>query len=154
MTNLNEWCNSMADAIVKSESKTDLTKQVPEKAWLVPHWFNGKEILTGFFETIPRSVQETKLIGGLYPVIRIIELTPAQINLGFSKLREMYFKGEFGPTASMSAEDIDNIRKRNILIDKIIALIQKSDKPGERQAARALYTKLMGKDYQGKEYGE
>lgn len=120
------------------------------KLWMVPHRFNGKELVTGFYDGIPRSIRETNLIGGLYPVIRIIELEPKYLHLDWDTLKELYHNGEFGPTASMSAKDIDVIKERKVLVDKIVRLIQdRTAKPGEIENCRSLYKKLTGKDYQG-----
>jgi hypothetical protein len=46
-----------------------------ERSWLVKYSMNGKPHSTTYYDSIPRSVLETRRVGGLHPIDDIVELT-------------------------------------------------------------------------------
>ena len=108
-----------------------------------------------YYDYIPNSVRKEKLIGGLYPVRRIIELPPELAIKSLSELTQMWLNNHWGdqqvkldPETENKIKDINKSDFLKILED----IIKTSHHKGERSNARVVYERIVGKPYTGQEF--
>lgn len=108
-----------------------------------------------YYDWVPNSVRNQKLIGGLYPVTRILELSPELASKSFEELTELWLSNYWGDQKfKVDAKTEETIKKasKSDFLRILEDIIKTSHHKGERFNARAVYERVAGQPYTGKEF--